>query len=141
MSNRGRLDRHDGGEREVPRMFTSAFPILSTPDLARALRFYRDLLEAKVSYRFPPEGEPGYVGLDLGTAHLGIGLDPGAQAGRAGQRFTLWVYADDCDAAVDRLRAAGVEVVEEPADQPWGERIARVLDPDGNEVIIGQRPE
>jgi uncharacterized glyoxalase superfamily protein PhnB len=27
----------------------------------------------------------------------------------------------------------------EPADQPWGERVARVLDPDGNEVIIGQR--
>jgi lactoylglutathione lyase len=30
-------------------------------------------------------------------------------------------------------------VTEEPADQPWGERIARVLDPDGNEVIVGQK--
>jgi len=41
--------------------------------------------------------------------------------------------------AVERLRAAGVAVTEEPTDQPWGERIARVLDPDGNEVIIGQK--
>jgi uncharacterized glyoxalase superfamily protein PhnB len=46
---------------------------------------------------------------------------------------------DECDALVDRLRAAGVRVTEEPADQPWGERVARVLDPDGNEVIVGQK--
>jgi lactoylglutathione lyase len=30
-------------------------------------------------------------------------------------------------------------IVEDPADRPWGERVARVLDPDGNEVLIGQR--
>jgi lactoylglutathione lyase len=30
-------------------------------------------------------------------------------------------------------------VTEEPAEQPWGERVARVLDPDGNEVIVGQK--
>jgi lactoylglutathione lyase len=40
---------------------------------------------------------------------------------------------------VRRLAAAGVPVTEPPADQPWGERVARVLDPDGTEVIIGQR--
>jgi uncharacterized glyoxalase superfamily protein PhnB len=54
-------------------------------------------------------------------------------------RFALWLYVDDCDATVERLRAAEVAVVEEPADKPWGERIARVLDPDGNTVILGQR--
>jgi uncharacterized glyoxalase superfamily protein PhnB len=31
-----------------------------------------------------------------------------------------------------------VTIVEEPADQPWGERVARVVDPDGNLVLIGQ---
>ncbi len=39
----------------------------------------------------------------------------------------------------DRLRGAGVTIVEEPVDQPWGERVARVRDPDGNDVLIGQR--
>jgi len=53
--------------------------------------------------------------------------------------FDLWIYADDCDAAVDRLRSEGVQVDEEPADQPWGERMARVKDPDGNRVIIAER--
>ena len=119
-------------------MFTAIFPIITTPDLAAALVFYRDLLGATVSYEFQgPDGETGYVGLELGAAHLGIGRDPAATAG-ASERFSLWVYTDDCDAAVEHLRAAGVEIVEEPADQPWGERVARVADPDGNLVIIGQ---
>lgn len=121
-------------------MFASAFPIISTPDLPRALGFYRDLLDGTVSYQFPPEGEPGYVGMEIGSSHLGLGHDP-TGAGDAGpQRFSLWVYVDDCDAAIERLRGGGVPIVEEPADQPWGERIARVHDPDGNMIIIGSPP-
>ena len=120
-------------------MFTTVFPIITTRDLDEALRFYRDLLGATVSYEFPgPDGEPAYVGLELGEAHLGIGRDPDAPP-EPSARFSLWAYAEDCDAAVDRLRSAGVEIVEEPADQPWGERVARVRDPDGNLVLIGQR--
>jgi lactoylglutathione lyase len=119
-------------------VFTSAFPILITADLPAALGFYRDLLGARVAYEFPgPDGVPGYVGLELGDSHIGIGRDPGATAAPS-ERFSLWVYAEDCDAAVERLRAGGVTIVEEPADQPWGERVARVLDPDGNLVIVGQ---
>jgi lactoylglutathione lyase len=120
-------------------MFTSAFPIITTRDLAAALGFYRDLLGAAVSYEFPgPDGEPAYVALDIGDSHLGIGRDPAATSQPNG-RFSLWVYADDCDAAIERLRVAGVEIREEPADQPWGERVAHVADPDGNLVIVGQR--
>jgi lactoylglutathione lyase len=119
-------------------MFTTIFPIISTPDLGAALAFYRDLLGGRVDYEFPgPDGEPAYVDLELGAAHLGIARDPVA-AGEPSARISLWVYAGDCDAAVERLRAAGVKIVEEPADQPWGERVARVVDPDGNVVIIGQ---
>src|SRR5690606_1393288 len=42
-------------------------------------------------------------------------------------------------AAVERLRAHGVRIVDGPQDKPLGERVARVLDPDGNEIMIGQR--
>ena len=111
-----------------------------------ALGFYRDLLGATVSYQFPADGEPGYVALELGASHLGIGADaaaaepPGAPRSVAnGRRFALWVYADDCDAAVEHLREHGVPVLAEPADQPWGERMAEVADPDGNRVIIASR--
>jgi Glyoxalase/Bleomycin resistance protein/Dioxygenase superfamily len=74
-------------------MFQEVFPILSTGDLPRAVRFYRDLLGFEVTYQFPPEGEPGYVALDLGRSHLGIGADPdagGREAAADGQRFALW---------------------------------------------------
>ena len=57
--------------RTVEGMFTTIFPILTTSRLQRMLGFYRDLLGAKVSYEFPgPDGEPGYVGLELGGAAL-----------------------------------------------------------------------
>ena len=120
-------------------MATQLFPIISTPDLERALRFYRDLLGGTVTYQLAgPDGSPGYVGMEIGTSHLGIGHDPGL-ADVPGRRMSLWVYVDDCDATVERLRDGGVEVVAEPTDQPWGERVARVRDPDGNEVIVGAR--
>lgn len=120
-------------------MFDEAFPILSTPDLDRALGFYRDLLGGVVSYQFPLTGEPVFVSLDIGSSHLGLSTDPEAASAETPQRFSMWVYADDCDVAIERLRAAGTTITAEPADQPWGERIAIVADPDGNTVIIGQR--
>jgi lactoylglutathione lyase len=116
----------------------SAFPILSTPDLRRALQFWRDVLGGTVVFKFPPEGEPDYVGIDLGTSHLGIGQDETIEPGGT-QRISLWVYVEDCDEAVAKVRAAGGHVVQEPVDEPWGERVARVEDFDGNRVIIGAR--
>ena len=121
-------------------MITELFPIVSTRDMARALGFYRDLLGGHVGYEFPgPDGEPAYVGLDLGSSHLGVGLSTEVDGGPLPRPISLWVYTDDCDAVVERLRTAGVTITEEPTDQPWGERVARVRDPDGNEVIIGAR--
>jgi lactoylglutathione lyase len=119
-------------------MFDEVFPILTTPDLARSLAFYRDLLGGHVSYQFPSEGEPVYVGMEIGRSHLGVGKQeqPGSLTN---DRITLWVYADDCDRAIARLRDSGVEVLQEPATQPWGERIAIVADPDGNRVIVATR--
>jgi lactoylglutathione lyase len=97
------------------------------------------ILGGVVEYAFPADGEPGYVSLRIGTAHVGIGRVPDLAVDEAGQRFALWVYAESCDDAVERLRGGGAPVTQEPEDQPWGERIARVRDPDGNEVIVGQR--
>ena len=53
-------------------------------------------------------------------------------------RFTsLWLYTDDVDAAVADLKEAGVPVIAELTDQPWGERVASVADPDGYVLHIG----
>jgi lactoylglutathione lyase len=120
-------------------MAAELFPIIATTDLERSLRFYRDLLGGTIAYEFPgPDGSAVYVGVDLGRSHLGIGHDPAAAAG--GTSVSLWVYTNDCDALIERLRAAGSTVLEGPADQPWGERVGRVADPDGIAVHIATRP-
>jgi lactoylglutathione lyase len=120
-------------------MFTELFPIIATTDMARALRFYRDALGGTVTHEIPgADGTPAYVGIDVGASHLGLGFN--AEVGGERPRpITVWIYAEDCDAAIEWLGRNDVVIVEDPKDQPSGERVARVLDPDGNEVIISQR--
>jgi lactoylglutathione lyase len=49
--------------------------------------------------------------------------------------FPLLVVSTASTAAtLAGLRAAGVPVVGEPEDKPWGERVARVRNPDGRLV-------
>jgi lactoylglutathione lyase len=113
------------------------FPILSVAQLDRSLGFYRDLFGG--DYRFPPEGQPEFVTLKLGDTTLGLAATTAGPDGTPGAGYTLCTYVPDCDHAVDRVRAAGHRVAEEPSDQPWGERIARVHDPDGYEVLLVAR--
>lgn len=117
-------------------MIQEMFPIISVPDTGSALRFYRDLLGGRVTYQFPETGPADYLSLDLGPSKLGIGRN--SEATEPANRFALWIYVADCDEAVERLRAGGVTVTVEPADQPWGERTAQVEDFDGNRIHLGQ---
>ena len=117
------------------------FPVLYSDDLPRALRFYRDLLRFSETLRFPEDGEPGFVALELDGAEVAIGRAGEPLHGKpvrpaSGHRFELCVYTDDVDAAVAKLRDAEVPVLVEPADQPWNERLAYVEDPDGNPVMV-----
>ncbi|MGH2967768.1 MAG: VOC family protein [Solirubrobacteraceae bacterium] len=114
--------------------FRDSFPILQVADVRRSLGFYRDLIGFEVTYTFPSADEPQYVSLALDGGKLAIGpTDQPVQSGST----SLWLYTDDVDAAVAELEAAGVRVVAPPADQPWGERVASVADPDGYVVHIG----
>jgi lactoylglutathione lyase len=108
-----------------------AFTILHSPDVARATSFYTERLGFEERYRFE-----SFVLLGLDTFELG--LTQTSEVAPAG-RVALWLYSDDVDREIEGLRAAGVPVAQEPEDMEWGERMAAVLDPDGNEVFIGQR--
>jgi lactoylglutathione lyase len=94
-------------------------------------------------FQLPTEGEPGYVGLRRGGYEVAV-VDagwPGEQYGLQvgdGVRFELFVYVDEVDRLIDELRAGGVAVLCEPADMPWGERVAYVTDPDENPVARAQ---
>jgi lactoylglutathione lyase len=116
-------------------------PMLSVADLGASVAFYGDLLGGEEAYRFPPE-DPVFLTLRFGAAELGIGaatdepLHGRPQRPATGHRIELCVYVDDVDATVAAARGRGTEVVREPADQPWGERVAYLADPDGNLVML-----
>jgi lactoylglutathione lyase len=115
--------------------------MLSAADFERSMRFYRDLLGGSIVYRFP-EDEPVFVTVQLGASELGIGklgespLHGEAQRPATGHRIELCVYVTDVDDVVGTARSEDVEIVVEPIDQPWRERIAYLRDPDGNLVML-----
>lgn len=117
-------------------MFRDAFTILDTADLARLSAFYVDQLGFQPGYRWPDQEEPAFRVVSLDAFSIGLSkTDELPAPGRA----ALWLYTDDLDREIERLRASGVAVVAEPADTEWGERMATISDPDGNLVHIGQR--
>jgi lactoylglutathione lyase len=116
-----------------------AFPVVYARDVSLTAAFY-ERLGFERHYQLPDEGEPGYVGLRRGSSELGVVAStwPREQYGAEvadGVRFELFVYVDDVDALLDEVRE-DVAVIREPADMPWGERIACVADPDGNPVTL-----
>jgi lactoylglutathione lyase len=128
-------------------MATSLFPMLSCVDVERSLLFYGTLLGGVETYRYPEEGEPGFLTLGFGdSSQLGLGAiaaEPAhgiAQRPASGHRIELCVSVDDTDETCAAARELGFEVVTEPADMPWGERTAWVADPDGNLVMLTQEP-
>jgi hypothetical protein len=94
-------------------------------------RVYRDLLGFTVGLQiegFVVHGDPTTPTLALGTHSQvhGRNLDPA--------RHMVGLSADDIDAEWKRLKAAGVEFVEDPTD--YGTlRIATLKDPEGNRLI------
>jgi len=105
-------------------------------DLNKLLPFYRDVLGLTLRLETPAFvvfGEVGTPALSLGTHSevRGRNADPA--------RHMVGLLSDDVTADWKRLKAAGVEFVEDPKDygKLW---IATLKDPEGNLVQLLQFP-
>ena len=124
-------------------MAERAFPLIFARRLATAADFYAQLGFTE-HLRSPTTGEPTYLGLRRGSAEIGLVPVnwPQQQYGRTspdaanGSGFEMFVFVEDVDRTVDRLRSTGTPILREPADAPWGERVAHVVDPDNNPVAL-----
>jgi methylmalonyl-CoA/ethylmalonyl-CoA epimerase len=117
---------------------------LTTEAFDQLARFYREGLGLDPAQVWDNEQGRSLV-LDLGRATLELFDEKQAdtidqiEVGRrvSGQiRFALQV--PDLDAAIQRLVAHGATLVHLPVVTPWGDRNARVQDPDGMQVILYQ---
>ncbi|GIJ43238.1 extradiol dioxygenase [Virgisporangium aliadipatigenens] len=117
---------------------TSIQPIVSTPDLPRLRAFYAQVLGAEQTMRVPAEGPEFYVELRIGDTALGVVHRADTEVG-APVRIILSAAVDDVDALLPVVEAAGGKAPDRPNDMPWGERVAHVLDPDGNMLNLTHR--
>jgi uncharacterized glyoxalase superfamily protein PhnB len=128
---------------------STCFVVVQDPDLA--LAFYRDTLDlelrndvARDKFRWITVGSATQPGVSIVLTNYVAGspadLDTVAALIAKGALYGVHFRSADLDAAFEKVRAAGAEVVQEPTEQPWGPRDFAVRDPSGNLVRIEQSP-
>jgi predicted enzyme related to lactoylglutathione lyase len=123
---------------------------ITVNDVDEALGFYRDALGLEVrndvgsgGFRWVTLGSPDQqaVAIVLSEPHAGRSQADGDALQELLTKGVLPMTifsADDVDAAFEKVRASGAEVLQEPMDQPWGPRDCAFRDPSGNLVRISQ---
>jgi lactoylglutathione lyase len=120
------------------------FPILACRDLGRARDFYVAVLGGREQYRFPGQGEPVYLTLQVGDSTLGLADGTGSTAygesafPATGHPVDLCVYVDDLDATLAAAPRNGGALVADAADMPWGERVGWIRDTEGVHILVIQ---
>lgn len=123
-------------------------------DHDKALAFYRDVLGLQVrnDVRFegmrwvtvvPPSQPELEITIETVDSHPGATVQDKQNHSELlakGLLRGLIFATDDVDAAFARIRASGAEVVQEPADQPYGVRDCAFRDPAGNLIRLNQSP-
>jgi catechol 2,3-dioxygenase-like lactoylglutathione lyase family enzyme len=123
---------------------------ITVNDPDESLAFYRDALGLEVrndvasgGHRWVTLGSDAQPDLEivLSEPHAGRSQADGDALQELvvkGALGPIVFRTDDVDAAFERVRASGAEVLQEPIDQPWGPRDCAFRDPSGNTVRIGQ---
>ena len=125
---------------------------LTVHDQNEALKFYCDVLgfeqradQPFEGYRWLSVASPSQPDLEIVLEQAGMGRAPqDADALRTlmakGSLSGVILRADDVDAAFEKVRASGAEVMQEPIDQPYGVRDCAFRDPSGNQLRLGGPP-
>jgi catechol 2,3-dioxygenase-like lactoylglutathione lyase family enzyme len=110
--------------------------LLRPADLGRSRIFYRDVLGLAVYREFGPPDDPGMV-FFLGSGFLELS---GQSDRAAGPSVMIWLQVRDVGTEHERLAAAGVRILREPATEPWGLTEMWIEDPDGIQIVLVEVP-
>lgn len=98
----------------------------SGPDQASAQAFYSEVTGWKIA-GMPMQDGSTYPGILVDDQPIG-GFSP--KPAKNGE-WTIFITVPDVDASVARAKAAGGEILSEPADAPGVGRLATLKDPQG----------
>ena len=119
----------------------SAVPYLYYDDVSAAIAWLNKAFGFSERLRLElPNGFVAQAELALGHAVVMLGGIGPKNAGPPPDRVRSGVYlfVDDVDAHFERARAAGVEILEEPESQAFGDRTYLARDPEGHEWYFAQ---
>ncbi len=118
-------------------------PLVVVEEMARARHFYEQLLGQKVKFDFGPNVTfQGDFAIHL-KSHFQSLLGEGTQypVTRKAHWGELYFETEELEPIHQRLNEAGIEFVHAICEQPWGQRVMRLYDPDGHIVEIGETME
>jgi catechol 2,3-dioxygenase-like lactoylglutathione lyase family enzyme len=122
---------------------------INVTDAEQALTFYRDALGLELRNDVANDGarwitlsSPAQPGVEIVVSDY-LGSSPADRDTFAalitkGAMNGVVFATPDLDAAFEKVRASGAEVLQEPMDQFWGARDCAFRDPAGNMVRITQ---
>ncbi|MCA1494549.1 VOC family protein [Sinorhizobium alkalisoli] len=104
--------------------------IIAAEDVAAAERFYKDILGLDVLM------DHGWITTYGSSRKMSVQVSFASEGGSGAPVPDLSIEVDDLDAALQRMKEAGVTIEYGPANEPWGVRRFFVRDPFGRLVNI-----
>jgi catechol 2,3-dioxygenase-like lactoylglutathione lyase family enzyme len=113
--------------------------VIMVKDVATSRQFYEGVLAQEVAFDFGPN--VSFAGGSLAIwqvdhAHEIMFGEPTGKVGRG--EVEIYFESRDLDAVIARFQKADVEFVHPLREQPWGQRVVRVYDPDRHIVEVGE---
>jgi PhnB protein len=119
--------------------FHTVTPYLIVQEAARLIDFVKQAFEASEHFRGTGSAGGIHAEVQIGDSMVMIGGD-GAWSGEPSPA-TLYLYVNDVDTVYKRALRAGATSIAEPANQPYGDRLAGVKDAFGNTWYISTHIE
>lgn len=120
-------------------------PMLVCRNGAAEVEFCKAAFGAEeLSRRAAPDGTLVHATLQIGPSMLMIHGEFTHLASCSPQLdgsspVVIYLYVEDADAVIERAVLAGASVLITAMDQPWGDRVGRIMDPSGHVWNIASR--
>jgi PhnB protein len=131
----------------MPRFARALIPMLVCADAAAEIEFCKAAFgAAELSRRADADGSVTHATLGIGELLIMVHGETRHLASQAPLKdgsspVVIYLYLEDVDSVIARAVAAGARVLTPIADQFWGDRMGRIVDPAGHVWNVASRVE